>query len=304
MNKLNILPENPEEESLGRFPSWLHRKIPSGGQIFKTNAILDKYNLNTVCEEAKCPNRLECYTKKTATFLALGKQCTRNCGFCDIDFSKTPKGAEADEPQRIALSVKELGLKHAVITMVARDDLPDEGASHIGAIIRAIRKENENVTIELLTSDFSGRLDLLDIVLKEKPEIFNHNIETVRSLSPRIRHKAEYDRTLSLLRHAKTSKQTIFVKSGIMVGLGETPEEVKETIRDLKEVGIDIITIGQYLQASSKKLRVKEFVTPEQFKKYEEYGYSIGVKHMYSGPFVRSSYNASLFAPGLVIESS
>lgn len=304
MNKLNILPENPEEESLGRFPSWLHRKIPSGGQIFKTNAILDKYKLNTVCEEAKCPNRLECYTKKTATFLALGKQCTRNCGFCDIDFSKTPKGAEADEPERIALSVKDLGLKHSVITMVARDDLPDQGASHIAAIVRAIRKETPKVTIELLTSDFSGQFELLDIVLKEKPEIFNHNIETVRSLSPRIRHKAQYDRTLAVLHYAKASKQTIFVKSGIMVGLGETEKEVQKTIQDLFLAGCDIITIGQYLQASSKKILVKEFVTPEQFKRYEDYGHSIGVKHMYSGPFVRSSYNASLFAEGISIEST
>src|SRR5258708_2564154 len=149
MTKLNILPENPEEEKRGRFPSWLHRKLPVGGQIFKTNAILDKYKLNTVCEEAKCPNRLECYTKKTATFLALGKECTRNCGFCDIDFSKTPKAPEADEPQRIALSVRELGLKHVVITMVARDDLIDKGASHIAAIVREIRKINEGVTIEV-----------------------------------------------------------------------------------------------------------------------------------------------------------
>ena len=296
MSKLNILPDNPEEQPLGRFPSWLHRKIPSGGQLFKTNAILEKYNLNTVCEEAKCPNRWECYTKKTATFLALGKQCTRNCGFCDIDFSKTPKGIETDEPERIALSVKELGLKHTVITMVARDDLPDKGASHIASIVRAIRKETPQMTIELLTSDFSGQFELLDIVLKEKPEIFNHNIETVRSLSPKIRHKAQYDRTLSVLHHAKSSKQTIFVKSGIMVGLGETEQEVQETIRDLFTAGCDIITIGQYLQASPKKILVKEFVNPEKFKRYEEYGLNIGVHRMYSGPFVRSSYNASLFA--------
>jgi lipoic acid synthetase len=299
MNKLNILPENPEEESLGRFPSWLHRKLPAGGEIFKTNAIIDKYKLNTVCEEAKCPNRLECYTKKTATFLALGKECTRNCGFCDIDFSKTPKAPEADEPHRIALSVKELGLKHAVITMVARDDLPDQGASHIAATIHEIRKENPGVTVEVLTSDFSGNVKLLYIVLDAQPEIFNHNIETVRSLSYRIRHKAEYDRTLSVLKAAKESNKVRFVKSGIMLGLGESPAEVQETIADLAKAGCDIITMGQYLQASKLKLRVKEFVTPEQFKAYEEYGLKLGVKHMYCGPFVRSSYNANLFAEGL-----
>jgi lipoic acid synthetase len=296
MTKLNVLPENPEE-GIGRFPSWLHRKLPLGGQIFKTNAILDKYKLNTVCEEAKCPNRLECYTKKTATFLALGKECTRNCGFCSIDFSKTPKAPEVDEPQRIALSVRDLGLKHAVITMVARDDLPDQGAGQIAAIIHAIRAENPDTTIEVLTSDFSGNVKLLYIVLEAKPEIFNHNIETVRALSPRVRHKAEYDRTLTLLRAAKDSGNTVFVKSGIMVGLGETEAQVKETIHDLYQAGCDIITIGQYLQSTGTKLRVKEFVHPDQFKAYEEYGLQLGVRHMYCGPFVRSSYNANLFAP-------
>ena len=296
MQKLTILPDNPEEETArGRFPSWLHRKLPIGGQIFKTNGILEKYRLNTVCEEAKCPNRLECYTKKTATFLALGKECTRNCGFCDIDFSKTPKAPEADEPERIAYSVKELGLKHAVITMVARDDLPDQGASHIAAIVHAIRAVNPHTAIELLTSDFSGNFHALDLVLETKPEIFNHNIETVRSLSPRIRHKAQYDRTLAVLRHAKDSKTSLLVKSGIMVGLGESPAEVEETIQDLFQAGCDIITIGQYLQASRLKLRVKEFIPPDQFKAYEEFGLKLGVKHMYCGPFVRSSYNAGLF---------
>lgn len=293
MKKLNVLP-NHEEDNVGRFPSWLHRRLPKGGQIFKTSAIIDKYNLNTVCEEAKCPNRFECYTKKTATFLALGKECTRNCGFCDIDFSKTPKAPEKDEPMRIALSVKDLGLKHAVITMVARDDLPDQGAGQIAKIIREIRNVNPGVTIEVLTSDFSGDVKLLYMVLEEEPEVFNHNIETVRSLSPRVRHKAEYERSLSMLKAAKESKKSRFVKSGIMVGLGETEEEVFETIEDLAKY-CDIITIGQYLQASRIKLRVKNFVTPEQFKRFEEFGNSLGVKHVYSAPFVRSSYNADLF---------
>lgn len=298
-HKLNILPANPEEKAIGRFPSWLHRKLPMGGEIFRTEQIVAKYRLNTVCEEAKCPNRLECYTKKTATFLALGKECTRNCGFCDIDFSKAPKAPEADEPQRIALSVKELGLSHAVITMVARDDLPDFGASHIAAIVHAIRGENPETTVEVLTSDFSGDLKALDVVLEAQPEIFNHNIETVRRLSPRVRHQAQYERTLSVLSHAKQSNRAIFVKSGIMVGLGETSQEVEETIRDLHRAGCDIITIGQYLQASQRKLLVKEFVAPEQFKQYEAFGTQLGVRFMYAGPFVRSSYNANLFAPGL-----
>lgn len=295
MTKLNILPENKDETAKGRFPSWLHIKLPKGDEIFSTNAIVEKHGLNTVCEEAKCPNRLECYTKKTATFLALGKECTRNCGFCDIDFSKNPKMPEADEPERIALSAQELGLKHIVITMVARDDLEDKGASHIAKIIEKIRNVNEDATVEVLTSDFSGDTKALETVLNAKPEVFNHNIETVRSLSPRVRHKAEYERSLSMLKYAKEMNQAKFIKSGIMVGLGETEEEVKETIRDLYEAGCSIITIGQYLQPNLRKLRVKSFVHPDTFKMYEEYGKSIGVSHMYAGPFVRSSYNASLF---------
>ena len=293
--KLNILPDNPEEkEQRGRFPSWLHRKLPKGNALFETNAILREGSLHTVCEEAKCPNRLECYSNKTATFLALGKECTRACGFCDIDFSKNPKKPEADEPQRIADSVKQLGLRHVVITMVARDDLPDQGASHIVNIIQTIRKEVPSATVEVLTSDFSGNDKRLDIVLEARPEIFNHNLETVRRLTPRVRHKATYERTLSVLKKVKADGRAPFVKSGIMVGLGETDEEVKETLKDLKEVGCQIVTIGQYLQPNRHKLLVKSFVTPEQFKTYETYGNSIGIQYVYSGPFVRSSYNASL----------
>lgn len=296
--KLNVLPSNPEHDtensavSKGRFPSWLHRKLPRGKQIFQTNEILAKHNLNTVCEEAKCPNRLECYTKKTATFLALGKECTRNCGFCDIDFDKTPKAPELDEPERIAGSVKDLGLKHVVITMVARDDLEDKGASAIANIVREIRNQSPDVSIELLTSDFSGDFRALDLILETQPEIFNHNIETVRAMTPRVRHKATYERTLEVLSYVKKSNRIPLVKSGLMLGLGETPEQIKETLHDLKNIQIDIVTLGQYLQASRKKLRVKEFVTPEVFQSYADYGHSIGIPYVYSGPFVRSSYNA------------
>jgi lipoic acid synthetase len=295
--KPNKLPINPESYSSetparGRFPSWLHRNLPKGATLFQTSAILSKYRLNTVCEEAKCPNRFECYSNKTATFLALGKACTRNCGFCDIDFTKTPKAPEEDEPMRIAGSVKELGLQHVVITMVACDDLPDGGASHIAAIIRTVRQECHAVSIEVLTSDFSGEYGSLDIVLQERPDVFNHNIETVRALTPRVRHKAAYDRTLAVLKYAHNSRLAPYIKSGMMVGLGETQREVEETISDLSQAGCAIITIGQYLQSGPKKLLVKEFVTPEQFKRYEEYGLSLGIKQMYSGPFVRSSYNA------------
>ena len=293
MTKLNILPSQEEENSKGRFPSWLRKSLPKGKELFKTHKILEKYRLNTVCEEAKCPNRSECYHRKTATFLALGKACTRACGFCDIDFSKTPKAPEEDEPLRIALSSKELGLEHVVITMVARDDLADKGASHIVKIIQEIRKHTSS-SVEVLTSDFSGDFSALDLVLEAKPEVFNHNLETVRRLSPKVRHKAEYDRTLSLLQRAKESKKVAFVKSGMMVGLGEKKEEVYESLQDLQKVGCDIVTIGHYLQASKNKLRVKAFISPEEFEDYAKYGESIGIPYVYSGPFVRSSYNASL----------
>lgn len=300
MSKLNMLPSNPEEGcnekavGSGRFPSWLHRKLPRGNELKKTGEILSQNRMHTVCEEAKCPNLFECWSKKTATFLVLGKECSRNCGFCDIDFTKQPKPVEADEPERVADSVQQLGLKHVVITMVARDDLTDGGSGHLVKVIETIRHRIEGVTIEVLTSDFAGNLGALHEVLKAEPEIFNHNIETVRELTPRVRHKATYERTLEILKYAASHRiyEGMKVKSGLMVGLGETEEQVYETLRDLKEAGCDIVTMGQYLQPNRRKLLVKSFVTPEQFKKYEEYGYGLGIGCMYCGPFVRSSYNA------------
>ncbi len=292
--KLNILPDNPED-NLGRFPSFLHRKLPKGNDLFETGELVKKYRLNTVCEEAKCPNRMECYSKKTATFLALGSACTRACGFCEIDFSKNPLPPEEDEPERIAQMTKELGLKHVVITMVARDDLYDGGGAQIARIIRTVRKTNPGITVEVLTSDFNGNIGALDLVLLEEPEIFNYNIETVKRLTPKVRHTATYERTLSILEYASHKGRNQFIKSGLMLGLGETQSEVHEAIHDLHNAGVEIITMGHYLQPSKRKLSVKQFITPEQFKAYEEYGLSIGVLHMYCGPFVRSSYNADLF---------
>lgn len=297
-SKLNILPQNPESslnepaEVLGRFPSWLHRKLPKGNILWDTESIIAKSRLATVCEEAKCPNRLECWSKSTATFLVMGKVCTRKCGFCSIDHAKTPNPLEEDEPFRVAKSVKMLNLAHAVITMVARDDLEDGGANHLIKIVDAIRSECPQTTIELLTSDFNGNYNALNVIIEAKPEVFNHNIETVRRLSPRVRHKANYDRTLGILKYVKEKTKDLYIKSGLMVGLGETEEEVQQTINDLFLSGCDIITIGQYLQPERHKLRVQSFVHPQQFKKYEEYGLSLGLKYMYCGPFVRSSYNA------------
>lgn len=298
-NKLNILPPNPEQTTPegsvvgpGRFPSWLHRKLPDGVNLWKTGDVLSQNRLHTVCEEARCPNLLECWSKKTATFLVMGKACTRNCGFCDIDFSRAPKALEQDEPERVADSVKQLGLKHVVITMVARDDLEDGGAAHLAKVIAAIKNSTPTSTIEVLTSDFSGNLDALQAVLDAKPDIFNHNLETVRELTPRVRHKATYDRSLRILKYVK-EHSSITTKSGLMLGLGETETQVKVALNDLKETGVTVVTMGQYLQPNRHKLLVKAFVTPEQFKMYEEYGKSIGIPHMYCGPFVRSSYNAA-----------
>ncbi|OJU80724.1 MAG: lipoyl synthase [Chlamydia sp. 32-24] len=300
MNKLNVLPQNPEPDNekdsvgKGRFPSWLHRKLPKGSQLWNTGKLIAENRLATVCEEAKCPNLLECWSKRTATFLVMGKECTRNCGFCDIDFSKNPKALEEDEPKRVADSVQKLQLKHVVITMVARDDLADGGACHLSSIIKEIRANNEEITIEVLTSDFNGNKEALKTVLEAKPEIFNHNLETVKELTSRVRHKATYNRSLELLHFVKEMYPSIVVKTGLMVGLGEKEEEVYQTLRDLKEISIDVVTIGQYLQANHKKLLVKEFIHPNVFKRYEEFGYSIGIPYMYCGPFVRSSYNAQL----------
>jgi lipoic acid synthetase len=299
--RLNVLPSNPEvakDEAVvspGRFPHWLHRKLPEGDTLFATNALIEEKSLHTVCAEAKCPNLMECYSKKTATFLVLGKECTRACGFCEIDFSQAPKAPDSNEPQRVAESVEALGLAHAVITMVARDDLADGGASHVVRVLQAIRSRCPETTLETLTSDFQANTASIDLVLNEAPEIFNHNVETVRRLTPQVRHKATYERSLAVLRYVKATNANILVKSGIMVGLGETKEEVIETLQDLKDAGCDIVTIGQYLQASNRKLCIKEFVPPSRFEEYRDEGLKLGLSHVYAAPFVRSSYNAKLF---------
>lgn len=300
--RLNSLPDNPEKREaekavgLGRFPSWLHRRLPKGKMLGVTSQALRSASLHTVCEESKCPNMMECWSRSTATFLAMGKQCTRACGFCDIEHDSQPDPLQPDEPERIAQSVQVLGLRHVVVTMVARDDLEDGGAEHLSTIIGEVRSRCKGVTIEVLTSDFHGSISAWDRVIEARPEIFNHNIETVRRLSPRVRHTANFDRTLRMLEYVKENSSCL-VKSGLMVGLGETQEEVFETLRELQEVGVDIVTMGQYLQASASKLRVKAFVTPSEFKEYEEYGRALGIE-MYCGPFVRSSYNAEKILKG------
>lgn len=289
--KLSQISESKPKKK-AQFPSYLHYRLPPSSTFTKTREVLSDLGLNTVCEEAKCPNRVSCYSKSTATFLALGKTCTRACGFCEIDFSKTPAAPDPEEPEKIAQSVLRLGLKHVVITMVARDDLPDGGASHIVKTIEMIKKRAPGATIEVLISDLMNNQEAIKSIIDTGIEVFNHNIETVRPLSRRVRHVANYDRTLDVLSFAKSLNKVPFIKSGIMLGLGERDEDVKQTLRDLKAAGCDVVTMGQYLQPSRKKLQVKAFIEPAVFEQYKEYGLSIGLMHVYAGPFVRSSYNA------------
>lgn len=289
MNNDNPLKILKEREPL---PPWLHRKLPSLAEYSVTDNLINEKMLATVCEEAKCPNRFECYSKKTATFLLLGKICTRACGFCEIGFSKAPPPLDPLEGKKVAESVITLGLKHVVLTQVARDDLEDGGAVSIVNTIREIRKARPSCTIEVLTSDLQGNFDALDLIFAEKPEIFNYNIETVRRLTPKVRHKATYDRTLAILTRAKKRLPKSFIKSGLMLGLGEEDYEIQESLQDLKDLGIDIVTMGQYLKPSKRKLSVKEYIHPEKFDYWKRQGEDIGIPFVHAGPYVRSSYNA------------
>ncbi len=286
---------NAKMNPAGKFPPWLHRPLPKGNQRFMTNDEIKSRRLHTVCEEARCPNLVECYSKKTATFLILGRECTRACGFCEIAYAKKPSKPDPEEPARISESVSSLGLRHVVLTMVARDDLDDGGAHHLVECINKIRSDLPHVTVEVLTSDFNGKSHAWDLVLESIPDIFNHNVETVERLSPRVRHTATYKRSLDLLAYAKMKNSKQYVKSGLMVGLGETKDEITLTLRDLRDAGCDIITIGQYLQPSRKKLLVQDYIPPQMFEEYKLIGEALGIRHMYCGPFVRSSYNAGLF---------
>jgi lipoic acid synthetase len=277
-------------------PKWLKKKLPEKS-FYKTKKILEKNQINTVCEEAKCPNIFDCLSKKCATFLALGKYCTRKCSFCNIKYLKNPPPPDEKEIEKIALSAKLLKLKHITITMVTRDDLIDGGALHLSKIIEKLKIYNPKSSIEILTSDFSGKKDLLDIVLQKTPKIFAHNLETTKFLTPKIRYNASYIRCLNILQYVKEKYPKISIKSGIMVGLGETIKEIKEVIKDLKDLNCDIITIGQYLQPTKKNIPVKSYLHPSLFKQFKEYGYSLGVKKMISNPFVRSSLNFNIKNP-------
>lgn len=286
----NLLKNKEDQEVRINKPDWLKVKIPSGKEYLKVKEIVAERNLHTICSSGKCPNQSECWSAGTATFMILGNTCTRSCQFCNVD---TGKGEEIDifEPAKVAESVKLMGLKHVVITSVDRDDLADGGANHWKKTVELIRRKNPGVTIETLIPDFKGEWENLNPILEVKPEVVSHNIETVERITRKVRVQAKYSRSMEVLLRLKQGgiKKT---KSGIMAGLGETHEEVVQTMKDLREQDVDILTIGQYLQPTKKHLPVAEFVTPEKFAEYKRIGEELGFYHVESGPLVRSSYHA------------
>jgi lipoic acid synthetase len=280
-------------------PSWIKVRLPSNPVFFSTKALISDLRLHTVCESAQCPNRWECWSQGTATFMIAGDRCTRACGFCAVTTAK-PFALEEDEPQRVAEAVMRMKLKHVVITAVARDDLKDGGANHFARVIAAIQKMDPSIIIEVLVPDFHAEDSCIQAVLDARPDIFNHNMETVERLTPVVRSRAKYRTSLQVLRRAKelsSRDRGIVTKSGIMLGLGETEPEIFQTMDDLREVGCQVLTMGQYLRPTPNHLPVVEFVTPQQFELYGEIARKKGFEHVASGPLVRSSYHAADFHP-------
>lgn len=274
----------------GPKPKWLRVKLPTGKKYTELRSLVDRYKLNTICTSGSCPNMGECWSEGTATFMILGNICTRSCGFCGVKTGR-PETVDWDEPEKVARSIKIMNIKHAVVTSVDRDDLKDMGSIIWAETIKAIRRMNPETTLETLLPDFQGNTRNIDRIIAVKPEVVSHNMETVKRLTREVRIQAKYERSLEVLNYLKKSGMPR-TKSGIMLGLGEKEEEVLQTMDDLRNVGLDILTIGQYLQPSKKHLPVKEFITPEQFKKYETIGLEMGFRHVESGALVRSSYKA------------
>jgi lipoic acid synthetase len=277
-------------------PDWIKVRLPSNPVFFSTKDLISDLRLHTVCESAQCPNRWECWSGGTATFMIAGDRCTRACGFCAVDTAK-PFALEADEPQRVAEGVKRLGLKHVVITAVARDDLADGGADHFGKTIEAIRALDPKIVIEVLVPDFNGKDASLQRVLEAAPDVFNHNLETVERLTPLVRSRAKYQLSLEFLKRATELRPDIKTKSGIMLGLGETELELFQAMDDLRESGVTILTLGQYLRPTPNHLPVVEYIRPETFDLYGTIARNKGFEFVASGPLVRSSYHAADFNP-------
>jgi lipoic acid synthetase len=277
---------------VGRHPEWLKVRIPGGGDFFEVRSILRSHGLNTVCEDARCPNISECWGEhRTATFMILGDICTRACGYCAVR-SGVPSGLDPDEPVRVARAVGDLGLKHAVVTSVDRDDLDDGGASIFARTVREIRRFDPRVRVELLTPDFQGSKAAVETVLESGPDIFSHNVETVERLYPMVRFKSRYQVALKVLRDAAAYRPSVYTKTGIMVGLGETIEEIWRLMDDVAAIGVDILTIGQYLTPTPKHVPIARYYSPEEFDELADSGRARGVRWVFSGPLVRSSYHA------------
>lgn len=273
-----------------RKPKWLRVKLPTGENYRNVRGLVDNYKLHTICESGNCPNMGECWGAGTATFMILGNTCTRSCGFCAVNTGR-PDPVDWDEPERVARSVKLMKVKHCVLTSVDRDDLADGGSIIWAEVVNAVRRMSPETTMETLIPDFKGEMHNVDRLLEVAPEIISHNIETVRRLTRQVRIQAKYDRSMAVLAYMKEKGQKR-TKSGIMLGLGETEDEVLETLKDLRAADVDIVTLGQYLQPTPKHLPVQEYITPEQFDKYKEIGLEMGFKYVESGPLVRSSYHA------------
>ncbi|MEW8978095.1 MAG: lipoyl synthase [Symbiobacterium sp.] len=288
--ELPVLPSRARAD-VGRKPAWLKIQLQTDPGFSELKRLMRAQGLHTVCEEARCPNIFECWNRRTATFMILGDICTRNCGFCAVT-SGVPRGLDLDEPERVADACAQLNLRHVVVTSVARDDLPDGGARVFAETIRAIRRKNPLTGVEVLIPDFMGNWDALAEVMAAEPDVLNHNIETVRRLSDRVRSKAKYDRSLELLRRAKEMKPQVRTKSSIMVGLGETMAELYEAMDDLRAARVDIVTFGQYLRPTARHLAVEKFYTPAEFAHLREEALKRGFAHCESGPLVRSSYHA------------
>ena len=280
-----------------KLPPWIRVKVGCGTGRSTVNRILENLQLNTVCSSAQCPNLGECWHRKTATFMIMGNECTRNCKFCAIASNCNPEPLAADEPQRIARAAAALELKYVVVTSVTRDDLPDGGAAHFAAVIRELRRTLPDAGIEVLTPDFNGDIKALQTVLDAEPTVFNHNLETVKRLSREIRSRANYERSLQVLRNAhQLARKNTAIKSGIMVGLGESDDEVLTAIYDLRDAGVSILTIGQYLPPTASHWPVKRYVTPETFAEWKKIALAAGFRSVASAPLVRSSYNAAEYA--------
>lgn len=277
-------------------PEWIKVRLPSNPVFFSTKALVSDLNLHTVCESAQCPNRWECWSSGTATFMIAGERCTRACGFCAVDTAK-PLPLEEDEPQRVAEAIRRMKLKHIVITAVARDDIADGGAEHFARTIRAVREVDSAIIIEVLTPDFNGKDPALRTVIDAKPQVFNHNLETVERLSPLVRSRAKYRLSLDVLKRAKEMDAEVVTKSGLMLGLGETESEIFQSMDDLRESNVQVLTLGQYLRPTPQHLPVVEYIRPETFDLYREIAYNKGFEYVASGPLVRSSYHAADYDP-------